>query len=154
MRITKYKNIFSKGYTENWSREIFIIDCVLKTDRCTYKLKDLNGGKVIGSFYEKELLRSILWTSYYPEPNIHVRDKVKVVLDSSNYATKKELEHPTIIDTFALAAKKDSLALKAEVDKLDINELTNVLASLNNLKTKVDDLDVSKLKTVPVDMKK
>ena len=53
MRITKYKNIFSKGYTENWSREIFIIDCVLKTDRCTYKLKDLNGEKVIGSFYEK-----------------------------------------------------------------------------------------------------
>ena len=154
MRITKYKNIFSKGYTENWSREIFIIDCVLKTDRCTYKLKDLNGEKVIGSFYEKELLRSILWTSYYPEPSIHIRDKVKVVLDSSNYATKKELEHPTIIDTFALAAKKDSLALKAEVDKLDIDELTNVLASLNNLKTKVDDLDVSKLKTVPVDMKK
>ena len=92
--------------------------------------------------------------SYYPEPSIHIRDKVKVVLDSSNYATKKELEHPTTIDVFVLAAKKDSLALKAEVDKLDINELTNVLPSLNNLKTKVDDLDVSKLKTVPVDMKK
>ena len=32
VRITKYKNIFSKGYTENWSREIFIIDSVLKTN--------------------------------------------------------------------------------------------------------------------------
>ena len=31
VRIIKYKNIFSKGYTENWSREIFIIDSVLKT---------------------------------------------------------------------------------------------------------------------------
>ena len=30
VRITKYKNMFSKGYTENWSREIFIIDSVLK----------------------------------------------------------------------------------------------------------------------------
>ena len=30
VRITEYKNIFSKGYTENWSREIFIIDSVLK----------------------------------------------------------------------------------------------------------------------------
>ena len=60
LRITKYENIFSKGYTENWSREIFIIDCVLKTNPWTYKIKDLNGEKIIGSFNEKELLRSIL----------------------------------------------------------------------------------------------
>ena len=32
VRITKYKNIFSKGYTGNWSREIFVIDSVLKTN--------------------------------------------------------------------------------------------------------------------------
>ena len=38
VRITKYKNIFSKGYTENWSREIFIIDSVLKTNPWTYKI--------------------------------------------------------------------------------------------------------------------
>ena len=60
VRITKYKNIFSKDYTENWSREIFIIDSVLKTNPWTYKLKDLNGEKIIGSFYEKELLLSKL----------------------------------------------------------------------------------------------
>ena len=42
VRITKYKNIFSKGYTENWSREMFLIDSVLKTSPWTYKLKDLN----------------------------------------------------------------------------------------------------------------
>ena len=56
IRITKYKNIFSKGYTENWSREIFIMDCVLNTIPWTYKIKGLNGEKIIGSFYEKELL--------------------------------------------------------------------------------------------------
>ena len=39
VKISKYKNIFSKGYTENWSREIFIIDSVLKTNPWTYKLK-------------------------------------------------------------------------------------------------------------------
>ena len=44
--------------------------------------------------------------------------------------------------------------MKAEVDELDIKKLTNVLTSLNNLKTKIDDLDVGKLKTVPVDLKK
>ena len=50
--ITKYKNIFSKGYTENWSREIFIIDPVLQTYPWTYKLKDLKEEKTIGCFYE------------------------------------------------------------------------------------------------------
>ena len=59
VRTIKYKNIFSKDCTENWSREIFIIDSVLKTNAWTYKIKDLNGEKIIGTFYEKELLRSI-----------------------------------------------------------------------------------------------
>ena len=53
VRITKYKNIFSRVYTENWSRDLFIIDSALKTNPWTYKLKDLNGEKMIGSFYEK-----------------------------------------------------------------------------------------------------
>ena len=44
--------------------------------------------------------------------------------------------------------------MKAEVEKLDINNLTNFFVNLNDLKTKVDDLDVGKLKTVPVDLKK
>ena len=50
--------------------------------------------------------------------------------------------------------KKNSVALKAEVDKPDVNKLVNVSTSLNNLKTKIDDLDVGKLKTVPIDWKK
>ena len=57
MRITKYKDIFSKGYTKNWSREILIIDSILKTNSQTDTIKDLNREKIIGSFYEKELLR-------------------------------------------------------------------------------------------------
>ena len=60
VRITKYKNIFSKGYTENWSREIFIIDSVLKTNPWTYNIKNINREKIMGSFNEKELLLSIL----------------------------------------------------------------------------------------------
>ena len=56
MRIIKYKNIFSKGYTENWSREILIIDSILKNNSQTDTIKDLNREKIIGSFYEKELL--------------------------------------------------------------------------------------------------
>ena len=37
--ITKYKNIFSKGYTKNWFREIFITDTVLKSNHRQIKLK-------------------------------------------------------------------------------------------------------------------
>ena len=72
----------------------------------------------------------------------------------SNYATKKELNHVTRVDTSDLAAKKYFTALKAEVDKLYIPQLVNVPTSLNKLKTKVHDLDVGKLKTVPLDLKK
>ena len=92
--------------------------------------------------------------SYYPESDSHIRDKVKVVLDLSNYVTKKELGDATEVDTSDLAAKTDFIALKFEVDKPDINKLFNVPTSLNNLKIKVDDLDIGKLKGVPVDLKK
>ena len=44
--------------------------------------------------------------------------------------------------------------MKAEVDKLDINELANVSTSLGNLKTTVDSLDVGKLETAPEDLEK
>ena len=72
----------------------------------------------------------------------------------SNYATKKELKHATCVDTSKLAAKRDFIALKAEVDKLDMNKLVNVSTGLNNLKTKENDIDVHKLKPVPTDLKK
>ena len=89
--------------------------------------------------------------SYYPEPDGHIRDKVKVVLDLCNYATKKELEHATGVDKSNLAPTKDFIALKAEFGNLDINKMTNVPTSLNNLKTKIDDLDVDRLKPVPAE---
>ena len=60
VRTTKYKNIFSKGYTENWSIEIFIINSELKTNPLIYKTKDLYRERIICSFHEKELLLSIL----------------------------------------------------------------------------------------------
>ena len=91
--------------------------------------------------------------NHYLEPDSHIRDKVKVVLDLSNYATKK---NSTILQALIhlICTKKYFIALKTEVEKLDINKLVNVPTSLNNLKTKVNGLDVGKLKTVPVYLKK
>ena len=91
---------------------------------------------------------------HYPEPDSHIRDKVKVVLGLPIYATKKELEHAAGADTSNLAAKSDIIALKAEDDKLEINVSLNPPTGWNDLKTKIYDLDVGKLKTVPIDLKK
>ena len=90
--------------------------------------------------------------SHYLELESHVTDKVKVVLDQSNFATKKKLNDATGVDTSNLAAKGYLIALKAEGDKLSIKKLFNAPTGFSNLKAKVDDLDVGKLKTVPVDL--
>ena len=55
VRISKYKNIFAKGYTPNWSEEIFVISKIKNTVSWTYIINDLNGEVITGSFYEKEL---------------------------------------------------------------------------------------------------
>ena len=60
VRISKFKNIFAEGYTPNWSREIFIINKINDTVPYTYNLKDLNDEEIIGSFYDRELQKSIL----------------------------------------------------------------------------------------------
>ena len=51
--------------------------------------------------------------SYYPQTNGHIRDKIKAVLDLLNYATKKELDHATGIDTSDLATKKRLYCFKS-----------------------------------------
>ena len=58
VKISKFTNIFAKGYTPNWSEEVFIIKRVKNTVPWTYVINDLNGEKVIGTFYEKELQKS------------------------------------------------------------------------------------------------
>ena len=54
VRISKYKNIFAKGYMPNWSEESFVIKKVKNTVLWTYVINDLNGEEIIGTFYEKE----------------------------------------------------------------------------------------------------
>ena len=56
VRISKYKNIFAKGYAPNWSEEI----CCKKKNTVpwTCVISDLNGDEIVGSFYEKELQKT------------------------------------------------------------------------------------------------
>ena len=55
MRILKCKNIFAKGYTPNWSEEVFVIKEIKNTVPWTYVNNDLNGEEITGTFHEKEL---------------------------------------------------------------------------------------------------
>ena len=55
VRASKYKNIFSKWYTQNWLDEVFVVTKIKNTVPWTYMISDLNGEKIAGSFYEKEL---------------------------------------------------------------------------------------------------
>ena len=57
-RISKYNNIFAKGYTPNWSGEIFVISKIKNIVRWTYVINDLNCEEITGSFYEKEITGS------------------------------------------------------------------------------------------------
>ena len=58
VRISKYKNIFAKGYMPNWSEEVFVIKIVKNTIPWAYVINDLNGEEIIGTFYEKELQKT------------------------------------------------------------------------------------------------
>ena len=58
VRISKYKNIFVKGYMHNWIEEVFVIKKVKNTVTWTYVINDLNGEEIIGTFYEKELQKT------------------------------------------------------------------------------------------------
>ena len=59
MIILKYKNIFAKGYTPNWSEEVFVIKKKFLKVPWTYVREDLNGEENVGTFYEKQLQKTI-----------------------------------------------------------------------------------------------
>ena len=58
LRISKYKNIFAKGYTPNWFEEIFIAKEVQNTVSWAYVINDLNREEIFGIYFEKELQKA------------------------------------------------------------------------------------------------
>ena len=80
VRISKYKRrVFDKGYTPNWTEEIFVIDKVLPTKPVTYNIVDLMGEEIKGSFYEQELQKAKQQT-YRIEKIIKRDNKKKIAL--------------------------------------------------------------------------
>lgn len=69
VRISKYRGVFDKGYTPNWSNEIFQIRKVRLTNPTTYLLKDEKGEDILGGFYEMELQK-------VKHPGVYLVEKV------------------------------------------------------------------------------
>lgn len=65
VRISKYKNIFQKGYLRNWTDELFTVTERYPTHPVTYGLTDLSGEDIKGRFYEQELQRVIKTDDVY-----------------------------------------------------------------------------------------
>lgn len=67
VRISKYKHVFEKGYTPNWTTEIFKITKIQRTNPITYLLEDYQGNPIRGGFYELELQKTKFPDTYLIE---------------------------------------------------------------------------------------
>ena len=170
VRISKYKNIFAKGYAPNWSEEIFLIKKIKNTLLWTYVINDLNVEKITGGFYEKELQKTdqnefriekvlkskgdklyVKWKRYDNSFNSWINKK-DIVLKMSEYFPKPSIHEENI---------KVKIYLTNYATKEDIKNITHVDTStfalktnLTNLKTEVDKLDINKLVPIPNDLSK
>ena len=86
VRITKKKKVFEKGYTTRWTEEIFTIKKIQNTDPITYKLEDLQGEEIKGSFYEQELQKTA--QQIYRIEKIIKKEKGKSLVKWKGYSDK------------------------------------------------------------------
>ena len=80
------RNIFSKGYTSDWNRELFKVNEVLKTQPITYKIEDINGEIIEGKYYEQKLLKS----EFDFESNKKVLESLDIFLTVNKYKDDKK----------------------------------------------------------------
>ena len=80
------RNIFSKGYTSNWNRELFKVHEVLNTQSLTYKIEDMKGETIGVKFYEQELLKY----EFDFESNNKLLESLNILLNINN--DKKQIQ--------------------------------------------------------------
>ena len=93
------------------------------------------------------LAKNISKMSHSPQPYTRSKNKTKIKLDQSNYATKSDLKNATGIDTAKSAENADLANLKSNIDKLGIDKIKTVPSVLHTLKSKADELGIRKLET-------
>ena len=87
--ISKYKRrVFDKGYTPNWTEEVFVVDKVLPTKPVTYEIVDSMGEEIEGSFYEKELQKAKQQTFRIEKVIRRDKKKKKALVKWKGYSDK------------------------------------------------------------------
>ena len=89
VRISKYKRrVFDKGYTPNWTEEIFVVDKILPTKSVTYEIFDSMGEEIEGSFCEKELQKAKQQTFRIEKVRRRDNKKKKALVILKGYSDK------------------------------------------------------------------
>ena len=167
VRISRYKNIFAKGYMPNWSEEVFVIKKVKNTIPWTYVINDLNDEEIIGTFYEKELQKTnqeefrigkvirrkgdklyVKWKSYDNSFNSWIDKKRYYKMSQYFPPYNNSIENIKVKLDLSNYATKDDVKDITHVDVSSYATKTNLAA----LKTEMDKIDIDKLKTVPDDL--
>ena len=170
VRISKYKNIFAKGYIPNWSEEIFVIKEIKNSVPWTCVINDLNGEEIIETFYEKEY-QKVNQQEFRIEKVIKKKRnklylKWKVYNSSFNsWIDKKDLVE--MRQYFPQPYEPFGGDINVKVDLSNYPTKTNLKnvfhvdgsslalkSNLANLKTEVDKLDIDKLTSFPNDLAK
>ena len=162
VRTSKYKNILAKGYTPNWSEEIFIIKKIKSTAPWTYVISDLNGEEIVGSFYGKELQKTNQKEFIIEKVIKRKRNKVYVKWKGYNnfFNSWIDKKRSYKMNQYFPPYKSSGVDIKVELDLSNYAIKTVDVSSfapktnLASLKTEVDKTDPEKLKTVPVDVAK
>ena len=167
VRISKYKNIFAKGYTPNWSEEIFIVKKIKKTIPWTYVISNLNGEEIVRGFYEKEL-QTTNQKEFRIEKLIKRKEnKMSNGKDITTHSIAGLIKRSHKMSQYFPPYTRSGRNIKVELDlgnyatKTDLKYVTHVdvssfasKANLASLKTEVDELDIDKLTPVSNDLTK
>ena len=124
VRMSKYKNVFAKGYTPNWSEELFVIRKIQNT----YLINDLNDEEIKGAFYEKKLQKS-------DQKEFRIE---KIIKRKGNKLYVKWKGYDNCFNSW-INKKTNLSSLKTEVDKLDIPKLKTVPTDFSKLTTEVQE---------------
>ena len=170
VRISKYKNIFAKGYTPNWSEEDFVIKKIKYIVPWTYVIDDLNIEEITGTFYEKELQKIdqqefriekvikkkcyklyVKWKGYDNSFNSWIDKKDLILMCDYFRRHYKSYDGDSSVKVdLSNYARKTNLK---NVSHVDVSSFA-LKSNLASLKTEVDKIDADKLKIVPVDLAK
>ena len=131
------RNIFSKGYTSNWNRELFKVNEVLKTQPLTYKIEDINGEIIEGKYYEQELLKS----EFDFESNNKVLESLDIILTVNKYMTKirfNQAKQSISTSTNNLTLSKARGLFLEDNDNIDMKDNCKI----TNIHPPIDEKDV------------